>query len=120
MMKTKKNYSKSIFLFLVLFGVGINIKTFTVLGMENEVQTNGEIIFYEESSGSTSSTSTKESSVTKPTESSTAGTTKPIGRFPSTGELIGKSLGISGILMLIFILLFYLLKRKKPADDKEE
>lgn len=65
------------------------------------VQTTGEVGFYE---GTTPST--KESSSDVPVK-------KPVGKLPSTGELIKKSLLISGSLIVVLFLLFFVYKQRK-------
>ena len=122
MMKIKKKYLSSILAVLVLLWGGGSLGRGTVFGMENEVQTNGEITFYEEKSSdsATSSSSTKNSSNSpQPTSGSADGTVKPLGKFPSTGELVKKSLTISGVLVVGFAVVFYWLNRKKKEEENE-
>lgn len=85
------------------------------------VQTNGVISFYEESTNSTETSSSKDSSTStdsnsKPDTSASSEKPKPTGNYPSTGELVSKSLGISGVLLLILALLLFL--KKKHRDEK--
>lgn len=69
------------------------------------VQTKGEVGFYEETSPSTTTS-----------ESSTSvEVTKPKGKFPSTGELIKKSMMVSGTLILL-LLLFVLLNKQRKKE----
>ena len=89
-------------------------------GVGGAVQTNGEIGFYKDDDPVTSSSSTapsSSSSSTPPKSSSstvTSGTvTKPTGNYPSTGELIKKSLSLSGIALVLLAFLLFLFKRKK-------
>ncbi|OJG96781.1 LPXTG-domain-containing protein cell wall anchor domain [Enterococcus termitis] len=78
------------------------------------IQTNGEIGFYEETKGTTEPT-------TEPaTSDSTPKITKPVGKYPSTGELVKKSLSISGAALIVIALLVFLWKRKKDDDKQEE
>ena len=68
------------------------------------VQTKGEVGFYEETTSS--STFSSDSKVpNKPT--------KPKGKLPSTGELIKKSILISGSLILLLVLFVLVNKRRK-------
>lgn len=89
------------------------------------VQTQGGISFYEDSTEASSSTvATTESStvVSEPTvtsDSSIASITKPYGKYPSTGELVTKGLGIGGLVLVLLVLLFLLLKRKKEHKEEE-
>lgn len=101
MMKKMKHAYVGLIL-LALIGGFLGIFT-TAYGEEAAVQTNGEIIF----SSETTSTSSSE-----PVE-------KPRGKFPSTGELVVKSFVISGIVLAAFVILFYLIKRKKDMSEKE-
>lgn len=108
----------SLFLLLFLF-VGVSL---TGLGIESHaeengglVETNGVVGFYEDSSSSSDSTSSNPTS----NSSTSSQVIKPTGRFPSTGELVKKSLSISGLLLLL-IVLFLLFKRKKERDKGGE
>ncbi|ALS02581.1 hypothetical protein ATZ33_14705 [Enterococcus silesiacus] len=91
------------------------------------IQTNGQITFFE--SEPSSSSSTEPTTSTSSSSSSTATTTsdqtflpgkptKPVGRYPSTGELVGKSLSVTGLALLLILLVLYLWKRKKHAEQK--
>lgn len=76
------------------------------------VQTNGEIGFYEEDGSIESSTLTSSS---KPIDKETS--IKPKGRYPSTGELVKKSLSISGAVVVVIVLGYFLLRRKKEKQE---
>lgn len=93
--------------------------SYPLLGIAEEnggaVQTNGGITFYEES---TSSSST-EQSTTPPTPSKPT-SPKPVGRYPSTGELVKASLGVSGAVLVAIVLILFYLKRKKERENTEE
>lgn len=97
---------------LALTGGILGTSNTSVYGEEAAVQTNGEIVFSAESSDS--STPSSDSTI-----SSSELVKKPIGRLPSTGELVMKSLSISGIVLVAFVIVFYLVKRKKDASKKE-
>ena len=103
----------SLLLLLFLF-VGVSLTHLSIESHAEEnggvVKTNGVVGFYEDSSSS------------DPTSNSSTSTqvTKPTGRFPSTGELVKKSLSIVGIILLLLIMLFLLLKRKKQHDKGGE
>ncbi|WP_086312433.1 hypothetical protein A5821_000140 [Enterococcus sp. 7F3_DIV0205] len=95
--------------FLVFVGSIFTVFFTPVYGEEAAVQTNGEIVFTKESTVPTSESSS---------DSSEIPIKKPDGRFPSTGELIIKSLSVSGLALVILVLTFYLFKRKKKTDEK--
>ncbi|MBO0445097.1 LPXTG cell wall anchor domain-containing protein [Enterococcus ureilyticus] len=78
------------------------------------VQTNGEIGFYEGESTTEPPTSSSTTNVSE----STIATTKPKGRFPSTGELVKKSLSISGVALVVIVCLLLLFKRKKKEGEE--
>ncbi|PZL72812.1 cell wall protein [Enterococcus plantarum] len=108
MIKMKRNsYSMVIFSLVVIsvFFWGIP----TIVQAEN-VQTNGEIIIEKDETMQTTTSSKVDSPKVK----------KPIGRLPSTGDLVKTSLSISGIALLIVIFVSYLWKRKKSAAQKGE
>lgn len=93
--------------------------SYPLFGMAEEnggaVQTNGGITFYEESiSISSTEQSTTPSTTSKPTSQ------KPVGRYPSTGELVKASLGISGAVLVAIVLILFYLKRKKERENTEE
>lgn len=108
-MTVKKMRATIVLLSLVFIGSFFMLKPVMVYGAEASVKTNGEIVFTEESTPPTSET----------TSSSEEPTKKPAGKYPSTGELIQKSLSVSGIAVLVFALGFYLVKRKREAARKE-
>ena len=91
----------------------------TVTAAENQnggqVTTEGIITFYEDSTERTTEPS-------KPTPSSPSEpkVTKPVGRYPSTGEIIKGSIGIGGIALVAIALFLFFKKRKKEqeADNK--
>ena len=95
-------------------------------GNGGQVQTNGEISFYADeplpSSSSEppapSSTQEPSSEAPVPTSSSEPPVTKPAGKYPSTGELVKKSLTISGgVVLLIGLFLFLYSRKKKEAGE---
>ncbi|MGX7245491.1 LPXTG cell wall anchor domain-containing protein [Enterococcus quebecensis] len=74
------------------------------------VQTNGVISFYDEDSA-TSPSSSQQKENPQLVE-------KPKGRYPSTGELVKKSLSLSGfILLLAAIILFFWTRKKSKKGD---
>ncbi|WP_249274544.1 LPXTG cell wall anchor domain-containing protein [Candidatus Enterococcus clewellii] len=91
----------------------------TSIAAENggAVQTNGVIQFYEETTSSTTIPSTSTSTPVTEPSSSELPVTKPTGKYPSTGELVKKSLAISGSVLVVLVLLFFFWKRRK--DEKE-
>lgn len=88
-------------------------------GLGGAVQTNGEIGFYQDSviDSSTPPTSSTPPSVSQ-SEPVVKPTPKPQGRYPSTGELVKKSLSISGVLLVLLVLFFVLFKRKKEGTKE--
>jgi len=87
------------------------------LGSEGAVQTKGEVTLINgttATSGSPTAT-TKDSSL--PNTNGKGQSQKPIGRFPSTGELVQKSLLISGLLVLLIFLTAYYLRKQRERKD---
>ncbi|MEI5990999.1 hypothetical protein A5881_002532 [Enterococcus termitis] len=85
-----------------------------------EVQTSGVISFYEESSSSsTEPSSTTEPSSSTETSTSLPATKKPVGRYPSTGEMVKTSLVFSGAALIIIGLLLFFWKRKKEKEGRD-
>ncbi|MGX7148294.1 LPXTG cell wall anchor domain-containing protein [Enterococcus ureasiticus] len=110
----KKKIQVSVALvFLVFVGSILTVPSISVYGMEAAVQTDGEIVFTQESTQPTSTTSEPSS------DSSEEPIKKPGGKFPSTGELILKSLSVSGIAIIMLVFGVYLFKRKKSVDKKD-
>ena len=90
------------------------------LGSEGAVQTKGEVTLINgttATSGSPTRT-TKDSSL--PNTNGKGQSQKPIGRFPSTGELVQKSLLISGILILLIFLTAYFLRKKNKQSERKK
>ena len=109
--------------FLVVIVCGMFIVSIQANAEGGAVQTNGEITFYDETTGSTTEPTTEptiDSSTSYPkTSGDDSGTRieKPVGKYPSTGELVQKSLSISGIVLIaVGIIFFVLKKRKKEAE----
>ncbi|MGG5341940.1 LPXTG cell wall anchor domain-containing protein [Enterococcus sp. AZ192] len=107
---------------LVLFSIAcVSIFTIHPISVQAEgegngggIQTNGEIGFYEETKPTTEPT-------TEPTTSdSTPTVKKPVGRYPSTGELVKKSLSISGAALVVIAAIAFFWKRKKDDDEQKE
>ena len=85
-----------------------------------EVQTDGVIRFYEDSSSTEPSTSTSTS--TQPssnTSTSSSQVAKPVGRYPSTGEMVKTSLVFTGAALVIIGLLLFFWKRKKEKEGRD-
>ncbi|MEI5990142.1 LPXTG cell wall anchor domain-containing protein [Enterococcus crotali] len=90
----------------------------TVFAEAGAAQTNGKVSFYDDTPIDSSST-TDPSGTTEPTNSngdSGGSSVKPVGKLPSTGELIAKSLTISGSILLVLGLSFVLVKKKRRAE----
>jgi LPXTG-motif cell wall-anchored protein len=107
----KRIRASIVLLSLVFIGSFFIVKPVLVYGAEAAVQTNGEIVFSDESTSPTSETSASTPSSEEPIK-------KPAGKYPSTGELIQKSLSISGIAILVFAVGLYLFKRKQRVERK--
>lgn len=120
-MKHKIKYLLLSTFVIAIVGVSSNQ---TVLAEGGSVQTNGKVSFFDD-------TNTEPTSSTEPLDSSkdsngvtgqstypeTSGgaIAKPLGKLPSTGELVVKSLTISGGILLVLGALFILLKKKREA-----
>lgn len=92
-------------------------------GNGGQVQTNGEITFYEDeplpSSSSEPPVSSEPASSEAPIPSSSEPVIqKPQGKYPSTGELVKKSLSISGIALIAIVFLLFLYKRRKKEAEE--
>lgn len=109
-MKQKAVY----FLLTSVLCIGIGLGCYTPVHAEEigQVQTNAGIGFYEASTDSSSSIEST-TTITQPDSS-----IKPKGRYPSTGELVKKSLVISGAILILLVVLFILWKRKKNQQTK--
>ncbi|MCA5011428.1 MULTISPECIES: LPXTG cell wall anchor domain-containing protein [unclassified Enterococcus] len=57
----------------------------------------------------------------KPTQPSTEPQVeKPKGRFPSTGEVVQRSLILSGCILAVAVFLFFVLKKRKTKEEDEK
>lgn len=86
------------------------------------VQTNGVVSFYEETtepSSTTEPSTTTEPTTTPTTEPTKPSGSKPAGKYPSTGELVKKSLGISGAALVLIALILFYVKRRKEQETGE-
>ncbi|WP_242586799.1 LPXTG cell wall anchor domain-containing protein [Candidatus Enterococcus ikei] len=84
-----------------------------------QVTTEGIITFYEDSTEPTTEPpyeSTTESSKPTLSSSSEPKVVKPVGRYPSTGEIIKGSIGIGGIALVAIALFLFFKKRKKEQE----
>lgn len=103
----------SLLLLFFLF-VGVSLTSLVVDSHAEEnggmVKTSGVVGFYEDSSSSSSSSDSTTSSQVN----------KPVGRFPSTGEVAKKSLTVIGSILLLGVVLFFLFKRKKEQSEGGE
>ncbi|OTN88327.1 hypothetical protein A5819_000779 [Enterococcus sp. 7E2_DIV0204] len=84
-----------------------------------EVQTNGVISFYEESSSTEPSSSVEPSSGPEPSTSEPK-VVKPVGRYPSTGEMVKKSFVVTGIALIVIGLVLFFWKRKKEHEGRDD
>lgn len=84
------------------------------------IQTNGQITFFESEPSSSSSIEPTASASSSASSTVTSGQqpTKPVGKYPSTGELVGKSLSVTGAALLLILLVLYLWKHKKQTEQK--
>lgn len=90
-------------------------------GNGGQVPTNGQITFYEDEPEPSSSEPPASSSSEVPApsvSSSELPVTKPAGKYPSTGELVKKSLSISGAALLAAAFLLFLYKRRKKEAEE--
>lgn len=115
----KKNH---FLLYLVLLSVGVFLTgiPLSAKAMEGgQVGHQGVIEFYEESSTTepTVEPSTEPSVSTSTTSSSTPIVQKPAGNFPSAGEVVQRSLMLSGAAILAFAVLFVVLKKRKEKRE---
>ncbi|EOH97094.1 LPXTG-domain-containing protein cell wall anchor domain [Enterococcus haemoperoxidus ATCC BAA-382] len=115
-MKNRKGIC--LFITSILFSMMLFILPMKSLGSEGAVQTKGEVTLINgttATSGSPTST-TKDASLPNTKGQSQ----KPIGRLPSTGELVQKSLTISGILILLIFLTAYFLRKKNKQSERKK
>lgn len=81
----------------------------------------GSIRFYEESTTSSSTEPSTSSSVPVRDSSATQPTgSKPEGRYPSTGELVQKSLTLSGVILILLLIIVLLFRRRKEKLNKKQ
>ncbi|MEI5994537.1 LPXTG cell wall anchor domain-containing protein [Candidatus Enterococcus mansonii] len=81
-----------------------------------QVATEGIITFYEDSTEPTIESTSTDPTSTSQTESKIV---KPIGRYPSTGEMIKGSVGVIGIVLIVLALfLFFKKSKKKQGAEK--
>ncbi|MGG5343044.1 LPXTG cell wall anchor domain-containing protein [Enterococcus sp. AZ192] len=93
--------------------VGISVSDTYAAENQNggQVVTDGIITFYEDSTEPTT-----EPSKPTPSTPSEPKVEKPVGRYPSTGELIKGSIGLSGVALIVIAVFFFLKKRKKETE----
>lgn len=132
-MKMKKVMSLLLPLWVTVCVVGTaDSVAFAQDGNGGQVQTNGEITFYEEEPLPSSSSEPPVSSepapssepVPVPSEEPTPSASsepvvqKPQGKYPSTGELVKKSLSISGVALVAVVFGLFLYKRRKREAEE--
>ncbi|MBO0441175.1 LPXTG cell wall anchor domain-containing protein [Candidatus Enterococcus ikei] len=106
-----KKFNNSCLALFLLLSITFTLGSTVALAEGGEAGTIAEIEFYTDDS--------KEMPVDESKAPEPEKTKKPIGRFPNTGEIIRKSLMMSG-LMLAFIGLWILwMKKTKRKDDLE-
>ncbi|MGX7245676.1 LPXTG cell wall anchor domain-containing protein [Enterococcus quebecensis] len=59
-------------------------------------------------------------SVDEPKDSVKPTSTKPVGRYPQTGEIIKKSLTLSGAIVVLLAIVAYMKKRKKEQKGENK
>jgi len=101
--------------FSLLFALGMELPAVAEEG--GAVQTNGVIGFYETSADSSGSEEPVESIPSS--SDSEPPVTKPAGKYPSTGELVKKSLAVSGVALVLGVLILFFWKRRKEEGDAE-
>ncbi|MCA5013865.1 MULTISPECIES: LPXTG cell wall anchor domain-containing protein [unclassified Enterococcus] len=89
-----------------------------------ELKTDGVISFYEDSSSTEPTSTTPPSSTTEPSSVPEPSTSepkvvKPVGRYPSTGEMVKTSLVFTGAALIVIGLLLFLWKRKKDNEGRD-
>ncbi|MBP1048115.1 LPXTG cell wall anchor domain-containing protein [Enterococcus sp. BWM-S5] len=113
--------------YLVLLSVGVFLTgvPMSSWAMEGgQVGQQGVIEFYvdstEPSESSTTeppvASSTEEPPVSTSTSSSTV-VQKPAGKYPSTGEVVQRSLMLSGAAVIALVLLFFVMKKRKEKRE---
>ncbi|MFD2307952.1 LPXTG cell wall anchor domain-containing protein [Enterococcus termitis] len=97
--------------------IGISVSDTYAAENQNggQVVTDGIITFYEDSTEPTTEPTTEPSKPT-PSTPSEPKVEKPVGRYPSTGELIKGSIGLSGVALIVIAVFFFLKKRKKETE----
>ncbi|MFK4568050.1 LPXTG cell wall anchor domain-containing protein [Enterococcus sp. UD-01] len=79
-----------------------------------EVQTNGVISFYEDSS------TIESSSTSEPRQTSDEPIAKPKGNYPTTGEMVKTSLIYTGVILVIIAGLLFFWKQKKNQEGRDD
>ena len=123
--KTIRLLLPSLVLATVISGGGFAQQASAQEGLGGAVQTNGHIGFYQEEqpeSSSSEESSAPQSTTSEPasTEASTTTVAKPTGggQYPSTGELVKKSLSLSGVALVVMAGLLILYKRRKKEEGQ--
>lgn len=114
----RKKISFIILAFTVVLTLALNNPLNVAANNGGEVQTSGVISFYEESSSIEPSSTTEPSSSTQ-TSTSSSIVKKPVGRYPSTGEMVKTSLVFSGAALIVIGLLLFFWKRKKEKEGRD-
>lgn len=121
-MEAKKMKKKRIFYLLLTSFVcmGFVMDTILVYGAEEggRVQSKAGVGFYEASTESSTKSSSTSDSQSSQSTSYELKAEKPTGKLPETGELVKKSLFISGSILVVLILIFFFYKRKKEKRSK--
>lgn len=122
----KKNYFLP---YLVLFSVGCLLTGMPLVAQAMEggqVGQQGVIEFYEDNSTTEPSDNSTteptvepsaEPSTSTPSSLSTEPVQKPAGNYPSTGEVVQRSLMLSGVALLFIALLFAVWKKRKEKEE---
>lgn len=120
-MKNKSFYISilSSIICLVILSIGIQV---TAEENGGAIGTKGEIILevsdssIEPPKGTTDTTDSGRQSFDTLPSTSDPRKAKPVGRYPSTGELVKVGLSISGLTILIVALILFLWKKKKQKE----
>ncbi|MBO0471764.1 LPXTG cell wall anchor domain-containing protein [Enterococcus sp. DIV0242_7C1] len=111
-MRSKNILACALPIFVGIFFLTAPIHSLAAEG--GQVGQDAVIEFYTDKSESEPSTSEP------PKSSSESPIEKPKGRFPSTGEVVQRSLLLSGSVLIVAVFLFFALKKRKAKEGDEK